>query len=45
MALAWHPRIILDSPKEVSPYSSWLATAGENVFVYSVDEEGAVVKF
>ena len=37
MSLAWHPKIVYESPNEISPCCSWLATAGENVFVYSID--------
>lgn len=37
MSLSWHPKIVYNSPNETSPCSNWLATAGENVFIYSID--------
>lgn len=40
MSLAWHPKVVMDYPNEVSPCANWLATAGDNVFVYDVDVKG-----
>ena len=45
MSLAWHPMGVLDSPEECSPFSNWLATAGEHVFVYDVDANGELDSF
>lgn len=43
MSLAWHPKQILELPDESSALSNWLATAGENVFVYDIDPDGKFV--